>query len=152
MNTDEHRYGDCDMRNEATGVKARTPSLCSSASHLCSSVSLAFLLAATCCAQDFEAVTPGKVLEFPRDAGSHPAHRIEWWYVTGQLDTTRGPMGFQVTFFRLRNRDAEGNPSRFSATQLLFAHAALADPAKGRLLHDERSARAWAYGLVARGA
>jgi len=93
-------------------------------------------------ASDFAAVTPGKVLEFPRDAGSHPEHRIEWWYVTGQLETRRGPMGFQVTFFRLRNPDAEANPSRFSPKQLLFAHAALADPAKGSLLHDQRSARA----------
>ncbi|MGZ5071859.1 MAG: lipocalin-like domain-containing protein [Usitatibacter sp.] len=91
--------------------------------------------------QPFEAVTPGKRLEFPRDAGAHPAHRIEWWYVTGQLDTPRGPMGFQVTFFRLRNRDGESIPGRFNAAQLYFAHAALADPAKGRLLHDERSAR-----------
>ena len=92
-------------------------------------------------AVEFAPVTPGKPLEFPRDAGAHPAHRIEWWYVTGHLETKRGPMGFQVTFFRVRNPEAEGNPSRFSPTQLLFAHAALADPAKGRLLHDQRSAR-----------
>ncbi len=90
----------------------------------------------------FDPVTPGKALEFPRDAGSHPGHRIEWWYVTGQLQTQRGPMGFQVTFFRVRNPEAEGNPSRFSPRQLLFAHAALADPAKASLLHDQRSARA----------
>jgi predicted secreted hydrolase len=93
-------------------------------------------------ASDFPAVTPGKAIEFPRDAGSHPGHRIEWWYVTGQLETKRGPMGFQVTFFRFRNKDADANPSRFSPKQLLFAHAALADPAKGHLLHDQRSARA----------
>jgi predicted secreted hydrolase len=112
-------------------------------SYLRSSAFLAFWLAiAPVVAQDFGTVTPGKRLEFPRDAGSHPAHRIEWWYATGQLETKRGPMGFQVTFFRMRNREAEGNPSRFNAAQLLFAHAALADPAKGRLLHDERSARA----------
>ena len=95
-------------------------------------------------AHAFDPVTPGRALEFPRDAGSHPDHRIEWWYVTGHLDTRRGPMGFQVTFFRFRNKDAEANPSRFSPRQLLFAHAALADPAKGRLLHDQRSARALA--------
>jgi predicted secreted hydrolase len=91
---------------------------------------------------DFDVVAPGKALAFPRDAGAHPNHRIEWWYVTGELDTKRGPMGFQVTFFRVRNPDADGNPSRFSPRQLLFAHAALADPAKGRLAHDQRSARA----------
>ena len=89
----------------------------------------------------FDSVTPGKKIEFPRDAGAHLGHRIEWWYVTGNLETKRGPMGFQVTFFRWRNPDADANPSRFSPKQLLFAHAALADPSKGKLLADQRSAR-----------
>jgi predicted secreted hydrolase len=90
----------------------------------------------------FDAVVPGKTIAFPRDAGSHPGHRLEWWYVTGNLETKRGPMGFQVTFFRFANPDAESNPSRFSPKQLLFAHAALADPSKGKLLADQRAARA----------
>jgi predicted secreted hydrolase len=89
----------------------------------------------------FDPVVPGTKLEFPRDAGAHPGHRIEWWYVTGHLDSPQGPMGFQVTFFRVRNPEAEDNPSRFSPRQLLFAHAALADPALGRLAHAQRSAR-----------
>src|SRR5207237_453829 len=89
----------------------------------------------------FDQVTPGKKIECPRDAGAHAGHRIEWWYVTGHLDTKRGPMGFQVTFFRFRNPDAESNPSRFSPKQLLFAHAALADPARGKLLSGQRAAR-----------
>jgi predicted secreted hydrolase len=106
----------------------------------CAAVMLALLPAsAGLCA--FDPVTPGRALEFPRDAGSHPGHRIEWWYVTGHLDSARGPLGFQVTFFRVRNPEAEANPSRFSPGQLLFAHAALADPSEGRLLHDQRSAR-----------
>lgn len=88
-------------------------------------------------------VVPGHALEFPRDLGAHPLHRIEWWYLTGELESAQGPLGFQVTFFRVRNRAAEGNPSRFSPSQLLFAHAALSDPAVGRLLHGERSARAY---------
>ena len=90
----------------------------------------------------FDPVVPGHKLEFPRDAGAHPGHRIEWWYVTGHLESPKGPVGFQVTFFRVRNPEADGNPSRFSPKQLLFAHAALADPAEGRLLHAQRSARA----------
>ncbi|MGZ5033955.1 MAG: lipocalin-like domain-containing protein [Usitatibacter sp.] len=98
----------------------------------------------------FDPVTPGKELSFPRDAGAHPGHRIEWWYVTGHLDSKRGPLGFQVTFFRVRNPDAEDNPSRFSPAQLLFAHAALADPAEGRLLHDQRAARVLAPLVEAR--
>ena|SRR5688572_12915016 len=90
----------------------------------------------------FEPVTAGKALRFPQDFGVHPAHRLEWWYVTGHLDSRDGPLGFQVTFFRWRNRDAEENPSRFSPGQILFAHAALADPRRNRLLHDQRIARA----------
>lgn len=93
----------------------------------------------------FDPVVPGHGLEFPRDRGSHPGHRIEWWYVTGQLHDAGSPQagarGFQVTFFRVRNPAAESNPSRFAPRQLLFAHAALADPAQGRLLHGQRSAR-----------
>jgi len=91
----------------------------------------------------FDPVLPGTVLTFPRDLGAHPGFRIEWWYVTGHLASSDGPLGFQVTFFRVRNPAAEGNPSRFAPRQLLFAHAALADPARGRLLHGERSARAY---------
>jgi len=89
----------------------------------------------------FDAVVPGRALAFPRDYGAHPGHRIEWWYVTGHLEADGKPLGFQVTFFRVRNPDAESNPSRFAPKQLLFAHAALADPAVGRLLHGQKSAR-----------
>lgn len=104
-------------------------------------LSITFALVAH--AADYAPVRPGLKLVFPQDFGAHPLHRIEWWYATGHLETPRGPMGFQVTFFRLRNREADANPSRFAPTQLLFAHAALADPAHGRLRHDQRIARAF---------
>lgn len=81
-------------------------------------------------------------LVFPRDHGAHPEFRTEWWYVTGWLETTTsGPMGFQITFFRSRTRHDAANPSRFAPHQLLFAHAALAQPRIGRLLHDQRASR-----------
>jgi predicted secreted hydrolase len=83
--------------------------------------------------------TPGRKLEFPRDHGAHPEFRIEWWYVTGWLD---GPLGFQITFFRARPQEASDNPSAFNPRQVLFAHAALSDPKRGRLVHDQRAARA----------
>ena len=90
---------------------------------------------------------PGVVLSFPRDHGAHPEFRTEWWYVTGWLTIADGPksgdkLGFQVTFFRTRPGIDEANPSRFTADQVLFAHAALSDPAIGHLMHGERSARA----------
>ena len=104
-------------------------------------LALLFLMLATQAAA-FDPVVPGATLQFPRDAGAHPGHRIEWWYVTGHLRSAGAEaLGFQVTFFRVRNRDAEANESRFSPRQLLFAHAAYADPRLGRLLHDQRSGR-----------
>ncbi len=84
-------------------------------------------------------VTPNRKLVFPRDHGAHPEYRVEWWYVTGWLE---GPLGFQITFFRARPDEATDNPSRFNPRQVLFAHAALSDPKRGRLLHDQRAARA----------
>ncbi len=87
-------------------------------------------------------VTPAGTIAFPRDHGSHPQFRTEWWYVTGWLDAPDGPLGFQVTFFRTRPNVDQANPSAFAAKQVLFAHAALSDPKLGKLLHSQRVARA----------
>jgi len=82
-------------------------------------------------------------LRFPRDFGSHPDSRTEWWYLTGALATPDGAeFGFQVTFFRSATGLAAASTSRFAATQLVFAHAALTDLRGARLLHDQRIARA----------
>jgi predicted secreted hydrolase len=84
-------------------------------------------------------VKPGYRLRFPRDHGAHPEYRVEWWYLTGWLDV---PSGFQVTFFRARPGEESANPSSFNPRQILFAHAALSEPKRGRLVHDQRAARA----------
>lgn len=94
-------------------------------------------------AVSYPPVRPDTRLEYPRDHGSHPDFRTEWWYLTGWLEDPQGrPLGFQVTFFRSRPPRESANPSAFNPRQLLFAHAALADPAVRRLRHAERSARA----------
>ena len=107
-------------------------------------VLLASLPGAACAAAgDYPPVRPGVALQFPRDTGSHPQFKNEWWYITGWLKAQDGTeLGFQVTFFRNRPRIAEDSASRFAPQQLLFAHAALSDPNSGRLLHDQRAARA----------
>jgi predicted secreted hydrolase len=64
---------------------------------------------------------------------------VEWWYVTGWLDE---PLGFQITFFRARPGEESNNPSSFNPRQIILAHAAIADPKRGRLLTDQRAARA----------
>ena len=108
---------------------------------------LALLARAAPADDGYPAVVPGHPLEFPRDDGAHPAFRTEWWYVTGWLRAGGRDIGFQVTFFRSRPRIGEDSPSAFAPRQLLFAHAAIADPAMGRLLHDQRAARA-GFGLA----
>jgi predicted secreted hydrolase len=96
----------------------------------------------------YPAVERGTALAFPRDHGSHPAFRTEWWYITGWVrDTRERDFGIQVTFFRSRPGVAEQSASKFAPVELLFAHAAVADPAQGRLRHDERAARA-GFGLA----
>jgi predicted secreted hydrolase len=86
-------------------------------------------------------------LQFPKDHGAHPLFRTEWWYVTGWLDVKNKPeqsLGFQVTFFRSRTQHPPENPSRFAPKQLLIAHAAIAAPKNGALIHEELATRALA--------
>lgn len=83
----------------------------------------------------FAVPQPGHRFEFPRDHGSHPEFRLEWWYITGHLFASDGRrFGFQATFFRQSAPD--------KSTQLYLAHAALVDVAAGRFLHQERLNRA----------
>ena len=87
-------------------------------------------------------VVPGVELQFPRDEGAHPDFRIEWWYVTGWVQDEAGaPLGFQVTFFRVRPGLGESNPSRFARGRSCSGTRRSRIPRHGRLRHAERSAR-----------
>ena len=82
---------------------------------------------------------PGYRWRFPRDHGSHPEYRIEWWYYTGNLAAAGGRrFGYQVTFFRVGVDPAPENPSRWAVRDLFMAHLAVTDPATGRHLAGER--------------
>jgi len=88
---------------------------------------------------------PPYALQFPRDFGSHPDFRTEWWYITGHARTSGGNVrefGFQITFFRSRVDGTQAMQSAFSAKQLVFAHAALTDLEGKKLWHDQCIARA----------
>ena len=92
------------------------------------------------------AAGPGpRTLVFPRDFGSHPDQRTEWWYITGHSrvgDAVKARnFGFQLTFFRVRVDSTQQMASRFAARQLLFAHAAITDVQGRRFWHDQRIAR-----------
>lgn len=111
-------------------------------------MSATLILASLCLAASpgeppYAEVTPGYSLSFPRDYGSHPQFRTEWWYVTGWLKTQSGEsLGFQLTFFRTKPGKADDNPSAFAPRQLLIAHSAISDPKRGRLWQDQRIRRA----------
>lgn len=99
----------------------------------------------------FRVPRPGPVFTFPRDHGSHPDYKIEWWYLTGHIFTAETParrFGFQATFFRSaapRDVAARPAPAAFGHDQIYLAHMALIDVATGRFLHQERLNRAgWA--------
>jgi predicted secreted hydrolase len=97
---------------------------------------------------DYAMVTRGNAIEFPRDYGSHPEFRTEWWYVTGWLTTQSAEsLGFQITFFRTKPDIAPANPSAFAPRQMLIAHCAISDPKRGRLWQDQRIRRA-GFGLA----
>ena len=90
---------------------------------------------------------PPKALTFPRDRGSHPDFRTEWWYITGHAASAGGTrqeareFGFQLTFFRSRVDGTQAMASNFAAKQLVFAHAAITDVQGRKLWHDQRIAR-----------
>ena len=85
---------------------------------------------------------PPRTLQFPRDFGSHPDLRTEWWCITAHARSATREFGLQVTFFRSRVDEARAMRSAFAARQLIFAHAVVTDLAGGKLWHDGRIARA----------
>ncbi len=94
----------------------------------------------------FAVPQPDPVFVFPRDHGSHPEYKIEWWYVTGHLaegaesGTTRR-YGFQATFFRSaapRATAARPGSAMFGHANIHLAHMALIDLSTGEFLHRER--------------
>ncbi|MCB1675308.1 MAG: hypothetical protein KDI01_03405 [Halioglobus sp.] len=63
----------------------------------------------------FAHARPGTALTFPRDHGPHPDFRIEWWYLTANLEDARGePLGLQWTLFRQAQRPPDKAGDRHS--------------------------------------
>lgn len=81
-------------------------------------------------AQQFEQPSKTTVLTFPRDHAAHRNFRIEWWYVTANLQLADGtPLGAQWTLFRSARRvsnNSEGqSQTGWADPQLWLGHAAL---------------------------
>ncbi|MGL6159505.1 lipocalin-like domain-containing protein [Microbulbifer sp.] len=103
-------------------------------------------------AEGYAQARPGATLRFPKDHGAHPDYRIEWWYLTANLEDADGtPLGIQWTLFRQALSppdDGDGrSDSPWASRQLWMAHAALSTPdahfvserfARGMTLPDRR--------------
>ena len=75
----------------------------------------------------FKPALPGYEYVFPRDHGSHPEYRTEWWYYTGHLRTENGRRyGFELTFFRA-GVSPEPRDSPWALRDLMPAHFAITD-------------------------
>ena len=97
----------------------------------------------TAASAGFDEITAPLNLEFPRDHGAHPRHRVEWWYVTTRLQAADGRrFGAQFALFRyaLRPEDAATRED-WRSGQIYLAHAAITDIDGGQFRFDEQSAR-----------
>ncbi|MEQ9104747.1 MAG: lipocalin-like domain-containing protein [Rhodothermales bacterium] len=84
-------------------------------------------------------------LEFPRDHAAHDDFKLEWWYLTGNLEDAGGNrFGYQVTVFRnaLAPPDSAGGvEGDWTTRQLYLTHVAITDASTGRHLSEERFVR-----------
>src|ERR1700755_2715833 len=90
----------------------------------------------------FASVEPGKILEFPRDLGPHPDYRIEWWYLTANLQDADGARwGAQWTLFR-QAMSPGAEQDGWDNRQLWMGHAAVTNA------HTHRYAERFARGGI----
>lgn len=79
-------------------------------------------------ADGFEHAQPSQTLSFPQEHAAHPDYRIEWWYLTANLEDANGePLGLQWTLFRqaLMPPNERPAPTPWAADQLWMAHMAI---------------------------
>jgi predicted secreted hydrolase len=93
----------------------------------------------TVVAEPFEIAKQGFPFAFPKDHGSHPNFKTEWWYFTGTLyQEGKVPFrdapafGYQLTFFRQKQEQGHG----------FLAHAAISDFEQGKHYFDSLKAPA----------
>ena len=93
----------------------------------------------------FLAADGSRRLTFPEDLGAHEDFRTEWWYYTGNLQTTEGRhFGFELTIFRvglLPLTEELPTDSQWYGHSMYFAHFAVSDIASERFYAFERYSR-----------
>lgn len=93
--------------------------------------------------EGWQEATAGYRYSFPRDHLSHPSHKIEWWYYTGNLESKNGRrFGYQLTFFRIGVMPEPLIDSRWAVRDLFMAHFAISDIEHEQFYSFERINRA----------
>ena len=90
----------------------------------------------------YDRALPGFDYEFPRDHFEHPSFQTEWWYYTGNLETTEGRrFGFELTFFRHALREESERGTVWGVRDVYLAHLALTDLRGRRFFKEQRRNR-----------
>ena len=91
----------------------------------------------------FKRVNGPRRFTFPADHGAHPDYALEWWYFSGNLDTSEGRhFGYELTFFRFGLTTGEAQRSSdWTARQMYSAHFALTDVENDEFYAFERYSR-----------
>lgn len=95
--------------------------------------------------QGFAVVDGSRPLSFPEDFGPHEQYRTEWWYYTGNLETSENRhFGFQLTIFRVglvAPTVSLPADSEWYNRSVYFAHFALSDISGERFYAFDRYSR-----------
>jgi predicted secreted hydrolase len=96
-------------------------------------------------ATGFAVADGSRPLTFPKDFGAHEDFRTEWWYYTGNLQTTEGRhFGFELTIFRVGLVPPTvqiPSDSQWYNRNLYFAHFAVSDIDDEKFYAFERYSR-----------
>ena len=91
------------------------------------------LIAAASESTGFALAEGPRPLVFPADHGPHDDYQTEWWYYTGNVQTSAGRhFGYQLTFFRralVPPAERQSRSSGWATDQVYMAHFALTDVA-----------------------
>jgi len=103
------------------------------------------LIAAASESTGFARVEGPRLLVFPADHGPHNDFQTEWWYYTGNVQTSDGRhFGYQLTFFRralVPPAERQPRSSDWTTDQVYMAHFALTDVAGKHFQSFERFER-----------
>ena len=100
---------------------------------------------------NFERAHRERKFNFPQDHAAHPNFRQEWWYFSGNVQSTNGHrFGYELTFFRIALNPPDNltatpgqklKTSLWRANNIYMAHFALTDIDNKKFYYAEKFGR-----------